>query len=312
MATFARERLGMRDSDVFPAGQGRVMPWMVLYLFIAEAGGRLKTSTIQNYRAAIRAWHADKGVKQEDCPTNHYRRDGVNKIMKAVRREYAVEGEPKRKQALSAQLLQLLARLERKEVRSGGQAAARAGRDRAWMLLGFGAFLRKSELAALKRSDIAVGADGVVSVRMRQSKTDQLKRGVTVLVNGKIAEVSVVAAVEDLLGHHDRAGLGSEDAIFRSTEGPTAGRAAAKDALVRAFKRRVMAASKRFSLGLKAEDYAGHSLRRGGVQLAHSLGVPREMLKRHGRWRSDAIDAYLDKTTYEDKVRVTSCMADVK
>lgn len=180
------------------------------------------------------------------------------------------------------------------------------------MLLGFGAFLRKSELAALKRSDIAVGADGVVSVRIRQSKTDQLKRGVTVLVNGKIAEVSVVAAVEDLLGHHDRAGLGSEDAIFRSTEGPTAGRAATKDALVRAFKRRVMAASKRFSLGLKAEDYAGHSLRRGGVQLAHSLGVPREMLKRHGRWRSDAIDAYLDKTTYEDKVRVTSCMADVK
>lgn len=122
------------------------------------------------------------------------------------------------------------------------------------MLLGFGAFLRKSELAALKRSDIAVGADGVVSVRIRQSKTDQLKRGVTVLVNGKIAGVSVVAAVDDLLGRHDRAGLGSEDAIFRSTEGPTAGRAAAKDALVRAFKRRVMAASKRFSLGLKAED----------------------------------------------------------
>ena len=46
-------------------------------------------------------------------------------------------------------------------------------------------------------------------------------------------------------------------------------------------------------MGIDVSMYAMHSLRRGGVIAAWEANVPRDLLKLHGRWRSDAIDAYL-------------------
>ena len=48
-------------------------------------------------------------------------------------------------------------------------------------------------------------------------------------------------------------------------------------------------------LELRADTamYAMHSLRRGGVIAAWEAYVPRELLKVHGRWKSEAIEAYL-------------------
>lgn len=40
------------------------------------------------------------------------------------------------------------------------------------------------------------------------------------------------------------------------------------------------------------DDYSSHSLRKMGATQALSAGVSRDLVKRHGRWRSDAVDVY--------------------
>ena len=44
---------------------------------------------------------------------------------------------------------------------------------------------------------------------------------------------------------------------------------------------------------LEDSGYTPHSLRRGGATFAYHAGVPIDAIKRHGTWRSDAVEAYL-------------------
>ena len=43
---------------------------------------------------------------------------------------------------------------------------------------------------------------------------------------------------------------------------------------------------------LDVKSFAGHSLRRGGLNHGRRCGNSRFMAKMHGRWRSDAIEFY--------------------
>ena len=49
-------------------------------------------------------------------------------------------------------------------------------------------------------------------------------------------------------------------------------------------------------VGLDVELYGLHSLRSGGATAAAAEGVPQRLIKRHGGWRSDAVNAYLEET----------------
>jgi integrase len=57
--------------------------------------------------------------------------------------------------------------------------AAECDRDRAVVLLGFAGAFRRSELAALTRSDIRIDEEGLL-VTIRRSKTDQDGQGRTI------------------------------------------------------------------------------------------------------------------------------------
>jgi len=45
--------------------------------------------------------------------------------------------------------------------------------------------------------------------------------------------------------------------------------------------------------GYQSHRYSGHSFRKGGCTFAASCGVPAELLKVHGDWRSSAYESYL-------------------
>ena len=47
------------------------------------------------------------------------------------------------------------------------------------------------------------------------------------------------------------------------------------------------------SLGLPDKDYVGHSFRRGGASYAFQAGIPIELIKILGEWKSDAVLLYL-------------------
>jgi len=46
-------------------------------------------------------------------------------------------------------------------------------------------------------------------------------------------------------------------------------------------------------IGVNPKEYGSHSLRRGGTTAA-AKNVPTHLLKRHGRWRSDAVFLYIE------------------
>lgn len=53
---------------------------------------------------------------------------------------------------------------------------------------------------------------------------------------------------------------------------------------------------------VEASSFSSHSLRRGGAQFLRDRGVPRDVIKVLGRWKSDAVDAYF-KTLADGRVR---------
>ena len=60
--------------------------------------------------------------------------------------------------------------------------------------------------------------------------------------------------------------------------------------------------------GLHPQGYTGHSFRRGGATFAFKSGVPGELIKSHGQWKSDAYLRYLQFSP-ASKLAVTSSMA---
>ena len=48
------------------------------------------------------------------------------------------------------------------------------------------------------------------------------------------------------------------------------------------------------AIGLDASRYSGHSFRRGGAQFALQCGLPVDLIKLQGDWRSNACDRYLE------------------
>ncbi len=60
--------------------------------------------------------------------------------------------------------------------------------------------------------------------------------------------------------------------------------------------------------GLSPQGFTGHSFRRGGATAAFKAGVPGELIKSHGQWKSDAYLRYLQFSP-ESKLEVTSSIA---
>jgi hypothetical protein len=50
-------------------------------------------------------------------------------------------------------------------------------------------------------------------------------------------------------------------------------------------------------IGLDPSKYSGHSLRKGAAVSAAMAGISKEDIKILGRWRSDAVDIYINETT---------------
>jgi hypothetical protein len=84
-------------------------------------------------------------------------------------------------------------------------------RDRALLLLGFAAALRRSELVALDAEDLHFGAERGLTIRVRKSKTDQQQAGALVAVPYARARDRCRRADHNILGL-DRTTMGDQHA----------------------------------------------------------------------------------------------------
>ena len=157
---------------------------------------------------------------------------------------------------------------------------ARGRRDRALLLIGFAAALRRSELVALHVEDVArVG--GGLRLRIARGKTDQAGQGAEIgLPRGKHAETCPVLAFEAWQEVAKR----RAGPLFRriSTGGGIADAALHPDAVRRILAYRIRQA------GLTVEGFdrmSAHALRVGFITEAYGKGVRDEDIMRHTRHR---------------------------
>jgi integrase len=175
-------------------------------------------------------------------------------------------------------------------------------RDRAMLLLGFGAALRRSELVALTIGDVETVPGRGIMLTIRRSKTDQVGAGQRVAVHANPADLGCcpAAALEAWLRHRreapdlDWTGTANTRAdrpLFCAVTkaGKVAGQGLSDKAVVRLVKQAAEGA------GLDPEKFAGHSLRRGLLTAGADNRANLAELMRQSRHRSaQSVLGYLE------------------
>jgi site-specific recombinase XerD len=211
---------------------------------LASAGA--KVSTVRRRCAAIGDAHRRGG---HDNPAGHA---GVKATLAGIAR--TLGAPPAKKAAITADLLA-------KALRRIPQDLAGL-RDRALILTGFAAALRRSELVALDVADVARHPKGLV-LTIRRSKTDQAGAGCTKAIpHGR--KLHAVQALDAWLA----AAKIAAGAVFRGVRGDRVlgGRLCAHQ-VARIVQKRAAAA------GLDPTLFAGHSLRSGYISSAAEQGA---------------------------------------
>ena len=140
------------------------------------------------------------------------------------------------------------------------------------MCLAFNYFLRIGELLALKANNIVLDEEAkLLAVHFERSKSDQLGVGVT-------SYISISPGVNDPVAYMDVLGrLEPTDRICPWCERTLTSRLRARLS----------------AIGVDAQRFSWHSFRRGGAFLASKKGVQDCVIKKHGRWKSEAYLRYV-------------------
>jgi site-specific recombinase XerD len=229
--------------------------------YLSECAETARPGTLERRLAAIRLAHEAAG---ESSPTDEV---AVRLVLSGIRRTKGMRVD--RKAALELPELRLvLAQL--------GETL-RDYRDRALLLVGFAAALRRSELTALNVEDLDFTPDGLVIV-LRRSKTDQEQIGRQIGIPfGRNADTCVPTAAANWL---ERANLRSGP-LFPRLNGAKAADGRLCD---RTVARIVQRGCER--AGLDPRRYGAHSLRSGFATSAARAGVDERLIAEQTGHRS--------------------------
>lgn len=228
-----------------------------------------KVATTEHRLAAIHRAHEDKGV------ISPVRDPLVKQTMEGIRRTFGVA--PRRVRALvKDDLVEILVSVAK-------QKPLKAARDKAMLLLGWAAALRRSELVALTTDDIVRHETGC-DLLIRKSKTDQRGEGQMVFVPMATAQDRCpVLALHAWL------------AMAEITTGPLFRQVSRHDHLVgdKGLTPQAVAQVVQAAVGAArgkevARMFAAHSMRAGFVTEAATLGIPTTEIMEVTRHRSIA------------------------
>lgn len=257
-------------------------PETVAAFLAAEADSDLHPVTITKRAAAIAAAHRSQG-QPSPCESS-----AIAAVLAGIRRTRGMR--PQRK----AQALELgpLARMI--ELIDTGTLAG--VRDRALLLLGFAAALRRSELVALDAEDLCFQAVRGLLVTVRRSKTDQPQQGELVAV--PYAQDPNRCAVRSVRRYLETTGIDCGPVFRRMLRGDKLSSQRLSDQSVALIvKRRAEAA------GISAVLLSGHSLRAGYATAAAAAGVEERKIANVTRHRSlPVLRGYIRTATAFDDV----------
>jgi integrase len=248
-----------------------------LAIYLAAGARRgLKVATLSQAIAAIASQHEEAGF---DGP--HGARL-VKRVWKGIRRTCGTA--PRQVAPTTVEVLRAL---------SAALPDSRIGvRDRALLVVGFGAARRRSELVALDLDDVCFKPNGLI-VRVRRSKTDQDGEGNDV---GLRAGDNPLTCPVRTLRAWLQAGPITEGALFRNiNRHGHLGARLTPAAVDRIIKRAAVVA------GIDPTEYAGHSLRAGLATVAGAAGKSDRRIAQQGGWGSrEMVDRYVRLATLLD------------
>lgn len=216
------------------------------YLASLADDGR-KASTVRRVTSAISYFHRAGG---HESPT---RAEGVKAVLRGIFRK--IGSAPTRKTPATAELIVTM--IEKLPATLAGM------RDRALLLLGFSAALRRSELVALTVEDLDRQQDGMY-VTIRRSKTDQAGQGQVIPVP-RGTRLKPMEALETWL----TAASITTGPLFREVD--RYGHVGTEPLATRSVARIIKLAVKR--TGADESTFSGHSLRTGFVTSALESGA---------------------------------------
>jgi site-specific recombinase XerD len=247
----------------------------------ADAG--FAVSSIRVALAAIRTAHLLAGLSVD------LRHPRLAMVLEGVTRAKGVRPRRQATPAVPGVLRLMLAKRSSADIPLGA-------RDRAMLLLGFGAALRRSELVALTIGDVETVPGRGLRLLVRRSKTDQHGAGqaIAVWANPDQPGVCPLVAVDTWLAHRRQAAdldwtasatSRAERPLFCAVTkaGRLTGVALSDKAVVRLVKRAAAAA------GLDPERFSGHSLRAGLATAAGDNGAGLAELMRQTRHKSTEV-----------------------
>jgi len=256
--------------DALPASPETVVRYVT---WLADHGR--KVSTIKRATAAIAKAHKTAGL---ESPTAT---EPVKLALRGIAREHHT-AQKKAPPVLVAEARALVTALD--------PETHRGARDRAMILIGFAAALRRSELVGLDLADLEFVPEGVV-VTIRSSKTDQVGEGMQKAIHhGQNPATCPVRALRDWLVHAEI----ESGPVFRSIDaGDNVREERASDRAVdRAIKRAARLA------GLGDRGFSGHSLRAGlATQAALNGHRAADIARQTGHRSLDTVLGYIRVAT---------------
>ena len=250
---------------------------VALYVADLRQSGR-RPATILRKLAAIAVYHRSAG---HQSPCEH---DVVRAMVRGTRMALGV-AQPQSTALSLDGLTRLLAPIGKDP---------RGLRDRALLLVGFAAALRRSELVSIGVDDLRFEEEKGVVIRIRRLKTDQESVGYDVAItHGSELKTCPVVALRDWLW---MSGI-TEGPVFRRVRrgGAVGDEALTGYAVAQITEARAAAA------GLEG-DFTGHSLRSGFATAAARASSSERAIMRRGRWKDSAsARRYIrDGTRWED------------
>jgi site-specific recombinase XerD len=247
----------------------------------ADAG--FAVSSIRVHLAAIRTAHLLAGLSID------LRHPRLAMVVEGVARAKGTRPRRQAAPAVPSVLRKMLAQRP-------SPATPLGARDRAMLLLGFGAALRRSELVALTLGDVETVPGRGLRIVVRRSKTDQHGQGqeIAVWANPDQPDCCPLAAFDDWLAHRAKAAdlawtvsptLRAERPLFCAVTraGRVTGTKLSDKAVVRLVKQAALAA------GFDPGRYSGHSLRAGLATAAGDAGAGLAELMRQTRHKSTEV-----------------------
>jgi integrase len=229
--------------------------------YLAYKARGVSPASLRLRLAAIAAAHRAAGLADTSKdPT-------VKAVLRGIQRTRRVEARRKTPLVVAAM----------RAVLAGLADDARGERDRALLLIGWGAALRRSELVALDWRDVEVADEGLV-VHIRRSKIDQLGRGQAVGIPHH--ENAAYDAVRAYLAWQSRVGPETL-AVFRPVT--RTGWVLERRLQPREVARIVKRVADRAGL---VGDYSGHSLRAGFATAAAAAGASERSIMAQTRHQS--------------------------